>query len=152
MAVHILGFLELILVALVMGNAAGSRWLFMPAMQKLPPVHFATMAQATLSTLGKLMPVLMALTLALAIPLLLYLRQEGEAWRFWATVSGEGFGVAVLVTSLTMNVSVTRDLMQWDPKGPPANWTQYRDRWRQYHSLRAGFAVLALASHVAAVA
>jgi hypothetical protein len=52
--------------------------------------------------------------------------------------------VAVLVTTLLVNVPNNTEQLTWNVQAPPADWTSVRDRWHIAHAARTGAAVLTL--------
>lgn len=59
--------------------------------------------------------------------------------------------LAVLVTTLGVNLPINNDQLNWDVHGPPADWADVRDRWQIAHAVRAVAAVSAFACLVLAV-
>jgi len=53
--------------------------------------------------------------------------------------------VAVFVLSLTVNVPINQDQLDWNVDAPPADWADDRDRWQVAHAARTLAAVLAFA-------
>jgi uncharacterized membrane protein len=53
--------------------------------------------------------------------------------------------VAVFVLSLTVNVPINQDQLDWNVDAPPADWADERDRWQIAHAARTVAAALAFA-------
>ena len=53
--------------------------------------------------------------------------------------------IAVFVLSLTVNLPINADQLDWNVDAPPADWADDRDRWQIAHAVRTVAAVLAFA-------
>ena len=51
--------------------------------------------------------------------------------------------LTVFVVSLTVNVPINADQLDWNVDAPPADWADDRDRWQVAHAVRTVAAVLA---------
>ncbi|PZF82331.1 anthrone oxygenase family protein [Jiangella anatolica] len=58
--------------------------------------------------------------------------------------------VAVLVTTLAVNLPINGDQLDWDVQAPPADWSDVRDRWQLAHAVRTAAAVAAFGCLTAA--
>jgi uncharacterized membrane protein len=53
--------------------------------------------------------------------------------------------ITVFVVSLTVNVPINSDQLDWNVDAPPPDWADDRDRWQVAHAVRTVAAVLAFA-------
>ena len=96
-------------------------------------VHLDDLATALLA------PALLATAVLIAVTI------RSRAAGFWWTAAGLVLLVAVLVTTLVVNLPINADQLGWAVPAPPADWAQVRDRWQVAHAARTGAAVIAFA-------
>lgn len=88
-------------------------------------------------------PGLIAGTIA-ALALALVLMRDVRSARFLLTAGALVLVLAATASTQLVNVGLNEQINTWSVNAPPANWTQVRDRWEAYHTLRTAFVVLAL--------
>src|SRR5262249_26332168 len=87
---------------------------------------------------------------ALAMVVLLLLRREpGEALAF--AVAGLLLFLGVLLVTLLVNVPIDNEIKRWTPRDVPDNWTEIRDRWQTFHTVRTFASLAGLACALASV-
>jgi len=141
-------FVNLFVVAAIAGSFFAIRFGYSPTMRALSPVPYTQVQQGIAATLRLRVPIAMAVALATSLAVLV-LHGEVESSGFFLTLIGFATMLVAAVASVIVNQPIEREVLTWDPKGPPANWFVFRDRWEQFHTLRAGLAALALACHAA---
>ncbi len=105
-----------------------------PVIARLPPREHIMVEQGLVKTFGRVMPVLMTLSLVLAISFAV--DAEGRSSTISAIVAAAlwGFG---LVTTIAVNVGINASTSRWDLDQPPAQWKQVRDRWERFQAIRS---------------
>lgn len=130
------------LAALVVGGFTacaefGSYAFVHPVIRRLPAEHHIAVEQGLLRTFGRVMPVLMTATLALAVVVATtgsVATQAGPPlWR-WLAVAAYG---AALVSTVVVNVPINLATGRWDPERPEAEWKQTRSRWEFFQGVRS---------------
>lgn len=151
-AVDALGFAALVVVGFTAGAEFGS-WAFVhPVLRRLPAEHHLAVEQGLLRTFGRVMPVLMPLSAALAVAYAVAgpgLRASHGLLR-WSAAAALAFSV---VTTLVVNVPINRATGRMRAGAPPADWARVRGRWERFQGVRAwllvaGFALLCAAATV----
>lgn len=100
-----------------------------------------------LRTFGRVMPVLMAACVILAINYAVTGAGAGGP-TYWRWLAPGAFGAAT-VSTLVFNVPVNIATGRWDPESPPPDWKRTRDRWEIAQGVRSwllliGFVLVAL--------
>jgi uncharacterized membrane protein len=145
----VLGFMTLLVVGFTSCAEFGSYAFVHPVIRRLPAKYHVSVEQGLLRTFGRVMPILMTLSVILAVCYAVQLNQvEGSSRmvRWAATISL----VAALVFTIIFNVPINSATGKWDPENLPDDWKQWRHRWEFFQSLRSwllliGFALLCLA-------
>ena len=130
-----LGFAALVVSGFTACAEFGSYAFVHPVIRRLPATHHIEVEQGLLRTFGRVMPVLMTLTLALGVANALNTGGLGgpAAWR-WAAAAAF---IAALTSTVIFNVPVNLATGRWDPQHPPDNWKQVRNRWEFFQGLRS---------------
>lgn len=146
-------FVNLLALSVLFALLAGTRLALSPVMRKLPPVPWATVQQGLVRTLGRPVPVATAVAGIAPLPVLALLASSGELGgpRFWLTAAGMACTIAVGAATIIASVPLDREVARWNPKAPPANFFQVRERWEKLHTMRTSFVAVALAMQLAAV-
>jgi uncharacterized membrane protein len=135
MALKIVRFANLVLAGLLTGNEFGSWAAVHPALSNLPaPAHIRA-EQEIVRRYGKIMPFLMASTIALAIPVLALIRDRRSA-AFRCTFAGAICFVAMLIVTLTGNVPINKRVLELSAQSSPEEFLRLRQRWDRLHTLR----------------
>ena len=142
----LIGFANVILVALVAGTVFGI-WLgYDPA--GLSSTTYVEQQQHAIEALNVTMPVLGAIAIVLTLVSIGLNRARPRTLVLLLGV------VACLVTAGLVtrfgNQPINAIVMTWNAAAPPGDWTHFRDRWWQWHIVRALAMVGALALIVVA--
>ncbi len=142
----VLGFATLAVGGFTACAEFGSYAFVHPVIRRLPPSYHIEVEQGLLRTFGRVMPVLMTATLALGVANAANAAGQGgpAGWR-WAAAAAY---IAALTSTVIFNVPVNLATGRWDPRHPPENWKQTRNRWEFFQGLRswlllAGFVLTA---------
>ncbi len=117
-----------------------------PITRRLPQREFIAVEQGLLTSFGRVMPVLMPLTLIVAVAFAIGAWDEGGWIRGLATAAAVALAAAVIST-VVFNVPINSATGKWDPDDPPADWRETRARWELFQALRswlllAGFVLI----------
>jgi uncharacterized membrane protein len=120
-----------------------------PVIRRLPPEHHVAVEKGLLKTFGRVMPVLMTLSVVLSIGYAIRLGAVVDAANAIRWCSASVF-VAALVSTIVFNVPINLATGQWNPQNPPRDWKKIRNRWEFFQGVRswlllAGFLLLCLA-------
>ena len=142
MTLTIIRFIDLLLVALLVGTMFGIWAGFDPA--ELSASTYVEQQQRTIRALNTLMPLLGAVCIVLTIVLAVLTKDSPRA-RYLLVATIVCLLIAGIVTRLK-NQPINSLVMTWDFQAPPANWREFRDQWWQWHIVRtvAGIAALCL--------
>ena len=149
MTFDVLEFVTLVITGFTSCTEFGSYAFVHPVIRRLPPEHHVFVEKGLLRTFGRVMPVLMVLCPVLSIA--------------YATQASAGLGapigirwmsvivfVAALIFTVLFNVPINLATRRWNPKDPPQNWKETRNRWELFQGIRSwlllvGFVLLCLA-------
>lgn len=133
--------MDLLLVALLVGTMFGIWIGYSPA--GLSAATYVEQQQHTIRALNTLMPLLGAVCIVLTMVLML--TKGNRSTRYLLGASVLCLLIAGVVTRFG-NQPINSLVMTWNPQAPPANWTEFRDQWWQWHVVRtvAGMAALCL--------
>jgi len=132
----VLGFFALAVTGFASCAEFGSYAFVHPVIRRLPQEHHLRVEQGLLRTFGRVMPVLMTLSVILAVSYALSLDSvEGTARgvRWAAAVSF----IAALLSTIIFNVPVNLATGRWDANNPPEKWKETRNRWEFFQGLRS---------------
>jgi uncharacterized membrane protein len=145
----VLGFIALTVTGFTSCAEFGSYAFVHPVVRHLPQEHHIRVEQGLLRTFGRVMPVLMTLSVILAISYAVSLNSiEGTA-RIVRWASAISF-IAALVSTIIFNVPINLATGKWSVENPPEQWKETRNRWEFFQGLRSwllliGFVLLCLA-------
>lgn len=145
----ILGFTALVVTGFTSCAEFGSYAFVHPVIKHLPPEHHIRVEQGLLKTFGRVMPVLMTLSVILAVSYAISLNDVEGAARPVRWASAISF-VAALTSTIIFNVPINLATGRWDTDAPPEKWKETRNRWEFFQALRSwllliGFVLLCLA-------
>jgi uncharacterized membrane protein len=63
----------------------------------------------------------------------------------WPTVGALALLVLIVALTVTVNLPINADQLDWNAASPPADWADVRDRWQIAHASRTAAAVIAFA-------
>ncbi|MDP8908933.1 MAG: DUF1772 domain-containing protein [Chloroflexota bacterium] len=141
-----LAFLVLVLTGFTACAEFGSYAFVHPITRRLPQREFIAVEQGLLTSFGRVMPILMPLTLIVAITFAISVWDEGGWTRGLATAAAVSLAAAVISTVI-VNVPINLQTGKWDPDHPPTDWKQIRARWEFFQGVRswlllAGFVLI----------
>ncbi len=147
MTAAILRFIVLLLTALLVGTMFGIWVHFQPA--SLSPGAYVEQQQQSIRALNTLMPLFGAVGISLVLALAVVERRQRATWLLLV-----GAALCLLASGLItrfLNQPINSLVMTWSSDAPPANWTEFRDQWWQWHTLRtftgvAGLSLLIMAT------
>lgn len=145
----ILGFIALTVTGFTSCAEFGSYAFVHPVVRHLPPEHHIRIEQGLLKTFGRVMPVLMTLSVILAVSYAISLNSIEGAARLARWAAAVSFAAA-LVSTVLFNVPINLATGRWNADQPPENWKEIRNRWEFFQGLRSwllllGFILLCLA-------
>ena len=147
MAMNIVRFVLLVLMALLVGSMFGIMIGYNPA--SLSASAYVEQHQNAVRSLNTLFPVMGAICIALIVILVV---RSGTQRRIRYLLAAAAFLmlVAALVTRFG-NQPINAIVMTWSTHVQAANWEQLRDQWWQWHVARTVAAILAFSFVVLAV-
>jgi uncharacterized membrane protein len=145
----VLGFIALVVTGFTACAEFGSYAFVHPVIRRLPREPHIRVEQGLLKTFGRVMPVLMTLSVVLAIAYALKLNGILGTARIVRWASAGSFSLS-LISTIIFNVPVNLATGRWDAANPPADWKETRNRWEFFQGLRSwllliGFVLLCLA-------
>ena len=145
----LLGFIALVVVGFTSCAEFGSYAFVHPVIRHLPARYHLQVEQGLLKTFGRVMPVLMTLSVILSVSYAVQLNAAEGASHIVRWASSLSL-VAALVSTIIFNVPINLTTGKWDADNPPNDWKQSRNRWEFFQGLRSwllliGFVFLCLA-------
>ena len=135
LAVKATAFVAIALQVLVVGAFWGSWVGLSRSIDALTPMTFVEVGHVMMADYGPIMSVLMpaAVLATLVAGILVYGRNPTAGYLILA-----GFACVVAATAVTLavNVPIDRVMAGWTVASLPDDWTQVRDRWETFHTLR----------------
>ena len=136
----VLGFLALVITGFASCAEFGSYAFVHPVLRRLPGEHHLQVEKGLLRTFGRVMPVLMTLTVVLSISYAASMNVQADArWIYWA--SAVSFTLA-LISTIIFNVPINLATGKWDPGNPPEDWKKTRNRWEFFQGVRSWLLLL----------
>ena len=136
----ILHFVDLLLFSLLVGTMFGIWMGFNPA--SLSPGAYVEHQQQAIRALNTPMPIAGAICIVLTIALAVI--ERGNRRVFALLLAAAACAIAAGAVTRFLNQPINSQVMTWMVDSPPADWTELRDRWWQWHIVRtiAGIAGL----------
>ena len=131
-----LTFVILVLVGFTACAEFGSYAFVHPVTRRLPQREFIVVEQGLLATFGRVMPILMPLTLIVAVIFAVNVWDEGGWVRGFAIGAVVALAASVIST-IVVNVPINLATAKWDPAHPPADWKATRSRWELFQGIRS---------------
>ena len=131
-----LTFVIVVLVGFTACAEFGSYAFVHPVTRRLPQREFIAVEQGLLNTFGRVMPILMPLTLIVAVIFAISVWDEGGWVRGLAGAAVVSLAAAVIST-IIVNVPINLATAKWDPASPPADWQTTRARWERFQGVRS---------------
>ena len=103
---------------------------------------YTQIRQAELDNLDRLAAAtLIPATIATMILVISYFRARSRTR--WLALTALALMAAIFVVTLTVNLPINSDQLDWSAHAPPADWADVRDRWQIAHAVRTVAAVVA---------
>jgi len=131
-----LDWLTFVIVGFTACAEFGSYAFVHPVTRRLPQREFIAVEQGLLNTFGRVMPILMPLTLIVAVIFAISVWDEGGWVRGLAGAAVVSLAAAVIST-IIVNVPINLATAKWDPASPPADWQTTRARWERFQGVRS---------------
>lgn len=144
-AIHL--FLLAILAGGWLSNAIGDD----KVERSLSAYSYAERQSLSNQVIGDYMPYLMSANVLIHILVLFLLWKSGEKQSpsFKLTLVGAALSIAIIVSTLIINVPVNEQSINWDPNNPPVNWQELRAIWFKGHTIRVTLAFPMLLAGIA---
>ncbi len=143
-------FVTLVITGFTACAEFGSYAFVHPVLRRLPREYHLQVEQGLLRTFGRVMPVLMTLTVVLSVVYAVRMSRDssGAVAIYWGSA---GAFAAALISTIIFNVPINLATAKWDATKPPEDWKKQRDRWEFFQGLRSwllliGFVLLAFAT------
>ncbi len=140
MTATIISFIDLLLVALLVGTMFGIWIGFNPS--GLSAATYIEQQQRTIRALNTPMPILGAVCIVLTI-VIAVLTKDNPSARAILVAAALCMIVAGVVTRFA-NQPINSQVMAWNIQSPPGNWMELRDRWWHWHIVRTLAGIVAL--------
>ena len=119
-----------------------------PVLRRLPGEYHLQVEQGLLRTFGRVMPILMTLTVVLSVSYAFTMNVHSKARvLYWASA---GSFTLALISTIIFNVPINLVTGRWDVSKPPEDWKATRNRWEFFQGVRSwllliGFVLLCAA-------
>ena len=143
-AVRILQFLNVTLVALVMGVLFGTWFGLSRYIAAIDPESFVEIGRIMTQSLAVPTGVLLTVATLTAVQLCYELSRCREAGALRPAAVGVALMMAALIITLTVNVPLDSLFGRWTVATMPSDWYAVRDRWAFSHDLRTMLSIAAL--------
>lgn len=112
------------------------------SLRSLDGPDYTQIRQAELDSLDRLAAAtLIPATIATAILVVLAFRAHAPSR--WLALAALALMAAIFVVTLTVNLPINSDQLDWSTHAPPADWADVRDTWQIAHAIRTVAAVIA---------
>jgi uncharacterized membrane protein len=144
-------FFQILTTGLYTGLLFADRIGVTPIRPKLPASSFVLFQQELHIRFGKLMPVLLTISLLAGVAWLILERRSYRRNEFIFTAIATACTVGVIILTRLINVPINETLMTWQSSSPPENVMQLWAPWEGSHTIRTVIALLGFASLAYAV-
>lgn len=134
-----INFASVIVVSSVM---FGTRLEPSPARRDLSGPAYTEVEQALRPHGTFMLPAIVIAVVSTAALLALVWRRGGLVR--WLTLLALACMITLTVVTATVHLPINNDIERWSVQDPPSDWRAKRDRWEDWHDLRALAAVLGL--------
>lgn len=132
----VLTFATLVITGFTSCAEFGSYAFVHPVIRNLPPEHHVRVEQGLLRTFGRVMPILMTLSVILSFAYAMHLSVVAGPACVVRWASAVSFALA-LGSTLVFNVPINLATGRWTAENPPEDWKQTRNRWEFFQGLRS---------------
>jgi hypothetical protein len=147
--IHILQFVAILLASLNMSVHFGTWLVEAPMRETRSGALFIEVHKGRDRVASRVMPVLGNVAI-LALGACVFLMRS-EPGAFALSLAGLVLFLASMLVTLGGNVPINKQVQTWDATAPPSHWSQLRDRWEKFHSLRTAMIVSGFALFVSSV-
>lgn len=140
-------FLGLLAFALVMGVFWGTWFTLTRSLETFQGPAFLQIGKTIIANVAWPMRILMPLALLLAV-LSVVTHPELRSRSFWLMVIGLALMLITLGITVGVEVPIDNAIKGWTAATLPADWTDQRLIWKQYHALRTFTAIGAFAAYL----
>lgn len=138
MVLQIARLVNLVLAGVLTGNEVGTKAVVHPALDTLPLGAQYHAERAVVGRYGRVMPVLMSLTMLSAVPILVALRDR-RSLAFRSTLAGLASYGAMVAITIGGELPINRRILDASPHAPPHDFRELRRRWDRNHTARVAF-------------
>ncbi len=142
-----LQFLASLLFSMVAGSVFGIWRGYNPLAYSA--VTFVEMHQGAVRGLNALLPATAFAAMVLVVALAWLARGKGMV--FWLYIFAIGLMIAGGLVTRFFNQPINAQVMTWTADTLPANWSAIRDTWWNWHVVRTGISILAMAVLLAGI-
>ena len=147
-----LTFITLVIAGFTACAEFSSYALVHPVIRSLPQEQHIRFEKRSLKTFGRIMPILMPLSVILTL-LFTVLPQEIDGFERAIRVFAALMFIIATITTILFNVPINKEIQKWDAKKPPRDWQVKRKKWMFYQAVRAwlllvGFVLLCLSGAI----
>ena len=151
-AIRISQAVNLAVNGITAGWLVGTKLWVSPLRQDYAFPEYARVQSGLNDTAGGGAPALMTANILANVPPLIMIRDPKRP-SFWLHSAGLLMNIALVVTTIAINVPVNDQTSTWKPEQtPPADWMDLRDRWETGHTIRSLLSVGSLISNATAFA
>jgi uncharacterized membrane protein len=145
----ILQLVSVMLFALVTGVFWGTWFSLSRSISSVTPNTFLEIGRVITANVAGPMGLLMPAALLSSLLVVVLLARHGRGPALYLALAGLGLMAGALVVTLTVNVPIDREIIEWTAATLPPDWTAERDRWQLYHTIRTFASIGALGFVVA---
>ncbi len=139
----VLWYSSLVLVMLVTGVFWGTWFTLTRSLELFPADNFIRIGQTIIHNIAGPMRLLMPTTLLVQLLLcFLYFRQRPVWYYFLASFT---LMIVTLLITLLVEVPIDNQIRTWTVTNIPADWTELRVTWKQFHFYRTLTSILSFA-------
>jgi uncharacterized membrane protein len=142
-------FANVVLFALVMGVFWGTWFSLSRSIASVTPETFLEIGRVITANVAGPMGLLMPAALLSSLLVAVLLARRGRGPALYLALAGLGLMAGALVVTLTVNVPIDREIVEWTATTLPPDWMAARDRWQLYHTIRTFASIGALGFAVA---
>jgi uncharacterized membrane protein len=147
--IRVVQFVNVLLFALVMGVFWGTWFSLSRSIASIRPETFLDIGHTMIANLGGPMRALMPAALVSSVLLSIVLFRDRRGAAFKLTLAGLVLMAGALVITLAVNVPIDAEISGWTATTLPAAWSNTRDHWERYHTIRTFVSIGALGCAIA---
>ena len=132
-----------------MGVFWGTWFSLSRSIASVTPDTFLQIGRLITANVAGPMSLLMPAALLSSLVVVVLLARRGRGPSLYLALAGLVLMAGALVITLTVNVPIDREIIEWTTTTLPADWRAARDRWQLYHTIRTFVSIGALGFVVA---